>query len=232
MGSVSRNTSSTVRLSEDVGVGPCHVPTPPVQVPIQARGRRRSPVANLKAKHFRHCHENSRHRTARQIANAHRSPNEARTRHIPSHYGGIEYGGLPVRYEYPWSWAPAIVEEFFDDLRGIKGRRQSTVRRCQNGLLVVAAGRPLFRSAEIRFNRATEFDDHRVPVAILRGRHFNAHPTLGHVVFVNIGFFCAIEANPHIAAKHLFAIESAARIDGEVIRWNVCVLILGHNGLR
>ncbi len=30
--------------------------------------------------------------------------------------------------EFPWSWTPAIVEEFFADLRGIKGRRQSTVR--------------------------------------------------------------------------------------------------------
>jgi integrase/recombinase XerD len=36
--------------------------------------------------------------------------------------------------EYPWSWTPAIVEEFFADLRGIKGRAQSTVRGYQNGL--------------------------------------------------------------------------------------------------
>lgn len=30
--------------------------------------------------------------------------------------------------EYPWAWTPAMVEEFFADLRGIKGRAQSTVR--------------------------------------------------------------------------------------------------------
>lgn len=36
--------------------------------------------------------------------------------------------------EFPWSWTPAIVEEFFADLRGIKGRAQSTIRGYQNGL--------------------------------------------------------------------------------------------------
>lgn len=36
--------------------------------------------------------------------------------------------------EFPWSWTPAIVEEFFGDLRSIKGRRQSTVRGYQNTL--------------------------------------------------------------------------------------------------
>ena len=36
--------------------------------------------------------------------------------------------------EFPWSWTPAIVEEFFADLRGIKGARQSTVRSYQNAL--------------------------------------------------------------------------------------------------
>jgi hypothetical protein len=69
-------------------------------------------------------------------------------------------------------------------------------------------------------------------VAILRGRDFDTHPTLGHVVLVHIGFLGAIEADTHIAAKDLFAVEGAARIDGEVIRWNVCVLVLGHDGLR
>lgn len=66
-------------------------------------------------------------------------------------------------------------------------------------------------------------------MAILRSRNFNSHPTLCHVVFVNIGLLGAVEANTYIAAKHLFAIEGAARIDGEVIRWNVCVLVLGHD---
>ncbi|UVO11486.1 site-specific integrase [Mycobacterium sp. SVM_VP21] len=36
--------------------------------------------------------------------------------------------------EFPWSWTPVIVEEFFGDLRSIKGRRQSTVRGYQNSL--------------------------------------------------------------------------------------------------
>jgi hypothetical protein len=87
-------------------------------------------------------------------------------------------------------------------------------------------------SAEKRFNRAIELDDHGISAAILRGRDLDTHPTLGHVVFVNIGFLDAIKANTHVPAEHLFAIEGAAWIDGEVIRWNVCVLILGHDGFR
>ena len=78
----------------------------------------------------------------------------------------------------------------------------------------VTQGRPLFRWAEIRFNRATELDDHRISAAVLGGRDFNTHPTLDHVVFVDIGFLDAIEANTDVAAEHLFAIEGAARING------------------
>jgi integrase/recombinase XerD len=36
--------------------------------------------------------------------------------------------------EFPWAWTSAMVEEFFADLRGIKGRAQSTARGYQNGL--------------------------------------------------------------------------------------------------
>ncbi|WP_237074086.1 tyrosine-type recombinase/integrase [Mycobacteroides abscessus] len=36
--------------------------------------------------------------------------------------------------EFPWSWSSSLVEEFFADLRGIKGRKQSTVRGYQNTL--------------------------------------------------------------------------------------------------
>lgn len=36
--------------------------------------------------------------------------------------------------EFPWAWTPALAEEFFADLRGIKGRRQSTTRGYQNAL--------------------------------------------------------------------------------------------------
>ncbi len=86
----------------------------------------------------------------------------------------------------------------------------------------------LLRLTEIRFNRATELDDHRVSPAILRGGNGNTHPTLGHVVFLNIGLLSAIEANTHVATEHLFAVEGAARINGEVIWWNVFDLILGQ----
>ena len=34
--------------------------------------------------------------------------------------------------EFPWTWTPAMVEEFFSDLRSVKRRKQSTVRRYQN----------------------------------------------------------------------------------------------------
>jgi hypothetical protein len=31
--------------------------------------------------------------------------------------------------EFPWTWTPSMVEEFFSDLRSVKRRKQSTVRR-------------------------------------------------------------------------------------------------------
>lgn len=36
--------------------------------------------------------------------------------------------------EFPWTWMPAMVEEFFSDLRSVSGRRQSTIRGYQNAL--------------------------------------------------------------------------------------------------
>ena len=36
--------------------------------------------------------------------------------------------------EFPWTWTPAMVEEFFSDLRSVKRRKQSTVRGYQNAL--------------------------------------------------------------------------------------------------
>ena len=36
--------------------------------------------------------------------------------------------------EFPWMWTPALVEEFFSDLRSVKRCKQSTVRRYQNAL--------------------------------------------------------------------------------------------------
>jgi integrase/recombinase XerD len=36
--------------------------------------------------------------------------------------------------EFPWTWMPASIEEFFGDLRSIKGRKQSTARGCQTTL--------------------------------------------------------------------------------------------------
>jgi integrase/recombinase XerD len=36
--------------------------------------------------------------------------------------------------EFPWTWTPAMVEEFFGDLRSIHGCKQSTVRGYQNSL--------------------------------------------------------------------------------------------------
>jgi hypothetical protein len=34
--------------------------------------------------------------------------------------------------EFPRMWTPAMVEELFSDLRSVKWRKQSTVRRYQN----------------------------------------------------------------------------------------------------
>lgn len=36
--------------------------------------------------------------------------------------------------EFPWTWTPAMVEEFFGDLRSVEGRAQSTIRGYQNAL--------------------------------------------------------------------------------------------------
>jgi hypothetical protein len=36
--------------------------------------------------------------------------------------------------EFPWTWTPTMVEEFFSDLRSVKRRKQSTVRGYQNAL--------------------------------------------------------------------------------------------------
>src|ERR1041384_1874842 len=95
---------------------------------------------------------------------------------------------------------------------------------------VRAAGRPSSCSAEERLDLASELDDHGIPPAILRGGDFDAHPTLGHVVFVNIGLLDTVEEDAHTAYERLFAVEGAARIDGEVIRWDVCRLLVGHVG--
>ena len=40
------------------------------------------------------------------------------------------------------------------------------------------------------------------------------------------------KANAHAAAERLFAVEGAVLINGEVVRWDVCALILGHDGFR
>jgi hypothetical protein len=90
----------------------------------------------------------------------------------------------------------------------------------------------LLRRAEIRFDRAAGLDDHGISAAILRRGNLNPHPTLVHVVFVNIVLLDAIEANTHIATEDLFVVEGAAWIDGEVIRRDVCGLVFGHDGFR
>jgi integrase/recombinase XerD len=41
---------------------------------------------------------------------------------------------LSYTNEFPWTWTPAMVEEFFGDLRSIQRCRQSTIRGYQNAL--------------------------------------------------------------------------------------------------
>ena len=41
---------------------------------------------------------------------------------------------LAYTNEFPWTWTPAMVEEFFSDLRSISRRKQSTIRGYQNAL--------------------------------------------------------------------------------------------------
>lgn len=38
--------------------------------------------------------------------------------------------------EFPWTWRPSMVEEFFSDLHSVKRRKWSTVRGYQNALLM------------------------------------------------------------------------------------------------
>ena len=44
---------------------------------------------------------------------------------------------LAYTNEFPWTWTPAMVEEFFSDLRSISRRKQSTIRGYQNALPVL-----------------------------------------------------------------------------------------------
>ena len=46
---------------------------------------------------------------------------------------------LDYTNEFPWTWTPALVEEFFGDLRAISRRKQSTVRGYQNTLRLFCA---------------------------------------------------------------------------------------------
>jgi integrase/recombinase XerD len=41
---------------------------------------------------------------------------------------------LEVTNEFPWTWTAVMAEEFFSDLRSVRGRKQSTVRGYQNAL--------------------------------------------------------------------------------------------------
>jgi integrase/recombinase XerD len=41
---------------------------------------------------------------------------------------------LEVTNEFPWTWTPAMAEEFFSDVRSVRGRKQSTIRGYQNAL--------------------------------------------------------------------------------------------------
>ncbi len=45
-------------------------------------------------------------------------------------------------------------------------------------------------------------------------------------------FFNAVESNTDVAQKHFLVVEGASRIDGEVIRWNLWVRVLGHDGFH
>lgn len=45
---------------------------------------------------------------------------------------------LAYTNEFPWTWTPAMVEEFFSDLRSISRRKQSTSRGYQNALRLFA----------------------------------------------------------------------------------------------
>jgi hypothetical protein len=41
---------------------------------------------------------------------------------------------LEVTNEFPWTWTAVMAEEFFSDLRSVRGRKQSTIRGYQNAL--------------------------------------------------------------------------------------------------
>ena len=43
-------------------------------------------------------------------------------------------GSWSCTNEFPWTWTPAMVEEFFSDLRSVMRRKQSTIRGYQNAL--------------------------------------------------------------------------------------------------
>jgi integrase/recombinase XerD len=61
---------------------------------------------------------------------------QPRTRHLEQRIRLIERF-LAYTNEFPWTWTPAMVEEFFSDLRSISRRKQSTIRGYQNAAAVL-----------------------------------------------------------------------------------------------
>lgn len=81
--------------------------------------------------------------------------------------------------EFPWTWTPAMVQEFFSDLRSVKRRKQSTVRGYQNALRMFCS---YVSDPDYGWDRVCEqrFGSHPAQVFVLRaGVHRSEIPHAG-----------------------------------------------------
>src|SRR5258708_5473699 len=86
--------------------------------------------------------------------------------------------------------------------------------------------------AIIRLDRAVDLDGQRVAVAVLGVAGGGAHPTLADAIFLDIGFFDALEANADIAGQHGLVVIKALRIVRQTVgqwvrRWIGRSAVLG-----
>src|SRR5690606_15056148 len=74
---------------------------------------------------------------------------------------------------------------------------------------------------EIGLHLARILDRQLLALAVQRLAHGQAHPALGHAIFLDIGLFVAVEAHAHAALEHLSVVIGAVWIDREAVRRGV-----------
>src|SRR5579872_4913691 len=71
---------------------------------------------------------------------------------------------------------------------------------------------------KIRLDRTVDFNRQRIAVAALGIAGGDANPALADAIFLDIGFFDALEANADVARQDRLVVIRALRIDREAVR--------------